>query len=140
MLKRHVLAVALMVAVATTCAHAQTIIDGSEERPASEFSLYVEKNPARYAGDYHFGESEGESTLTLKVKGTAVTGTLTYGVWDERKKGWKSKKLTFKGKIAGGMLIAGPWYGVFVQRGDARGLMFYAAPSDYVSGSFGYRM
>ena len=132
--------VVMLAMLASEGATAQTFIDGEDEIPASALTLDVESSPSRYAGEYHFGFSEGESTLKITVKGGSVTGTLTYGEWDERTNGWKSRTLTFKGRIVGGMLVADKWYGVFVRHGKTRGLVFHEAPSDHVDRSFGYRM
>jgi hypothetical protein len=54
----------------------------ADEADAGEFEAGGPTPPSAYAGEYHFGDSEGESTLTLSVQGNAVTGTLGYADWE----------------------------------------------------------
>lgn len=131
-----------IVALLTACsvAGAQAIIDGEDEEVAAgDFTIDLATTPAAYAGRYHFGFSEGESDLVLTVRKGKVTGALSYGVWDTKANNWKSKTLRFTGTIDGNMLIAGSWKGLFVRRGDRRGLLLIASPYRDVAMNFGYR-
>lgn len=130
----------LLLLVLPLAARAQTFTDAMEEFSATVFALDVAASPSEYAGRYHFGESEWESELTLTVRGRSVTGVLTFGEWSEKQQTWKTKKLRFTGTIDGNMLVAGAWKGIFVRRGDRRGLLFMAAPDPHVAKEFGYRM
>ena len=113
-------------------ASSQTILMGEDEIPVAAFQLDIASKPAEYAGDYHFGFSEGESNLHLVVKGTSVTGELSYGVFND-KGGWDERKVKLKGgKIVGNMLIADGWSGVFVRYKENRGVIFFKAPTDMI--------
>lgn len=122
-------------------ASAQTFTDRHEEGiPASELTLDLESLPQAYAGTYHFGDSEWESTLKLTVRGSGVTGVLTYSVWNNAANNWKQKTIRFTGTITANLLIAKDWKGVFVRRGDRRGLLLIEAGRDQNVREFGYRM
>jgi hypothetical protein len=133
------LAAVLLAFAAAVPSTAQSIIDGFEDVDASAFTLDVASSASRYAGRYHFGESEGESDLVITVTKSGVKGELRYSDWDRKGKKWKSKKLTFAGTIVGNMLIAGPWNGIFVRKGDQHGLILFGAPTDLVRRNYGYR-
>src|SRR5688500_16378348 len=64
----------------TSFSTAQTIGDADTDVEASQLTLNLESKPTSYIGEYKFGFSEGESELTLTVRGSSVSGELLYGV------------------------------------------------------------
>ncbi|HST62352.1 MAG TPA: hypothetical protein VLK84_26855 [Longimicrobium sp.] len=109
------------------------LIRGFEEVAETEFTIDLEEAWS-YAARYHFGESEGESNLSLEVDGDRVTGTLDYGeVQDDT--AWVIKQVRFEGRIEGAMLIAPGWSGVFVRWKDERGLVLFRTPSPFIQGT-----
>ena len=131
----------LPIALVALCslAHAQAITDGEGEIGPEEMTINLEAKPTLYTGEYHFGFSEGESSLTLAVKGSSVSGIFSYGVFDEKSSQFKPKRHRFQGKIVGAMLVAPGWQGVFVKGRDRKGLVFFEAPTEYAKMQFGYR-
>jgi hypothetical protein len=115
-------------------------IDGGlEEASASEFVADTAKTPSAYAGDYHFGESEGESTLTLTVKGNTVTGVLEYADWVNKR--WVGRQLRLDGgRIDGSMLVAPGWSGVFVRYEGQPGLVILRAPTNLLRVELGVKL
>jgi hypothetical protein len=105
---------------------------------ASEF-VADEMSPPAYAGMYHFGDSEGESTLTLTVQGNTLAGTLQYSVWENET--WVGKEVRLDdGRIAGARLIAPEWDGVFVRFRGQPGLVILRAPTDRLGVEFGNKL
>lgn len=114
-----------------------------DEIPVTSFQLDIARKPIEYAGDYHFGFSEGESNLHLNVKGASVTGELSYGVFNERRNRFDERTIKLKGgRIIGNMLVADGWYGIFVRYKENRGLILFKAPTDMIGlgTEFGYRV
>jgi hypothetical protein len=104
---------------------------GVEVAPG-EFVADLADNPSEYAGRYHFGDSEGESTLTLEVQGSAVSGALGYADWENET--WVGKELRLDGgRISGARLTAPEWSGVFVRYQGKPGLVILRAP-EVISG------
>lgn len=112
------------------------LIDGHEEVPAAEFVPDEANAPSAYAGDYHFGDSEGESTLSLTVQGNSVTGRLAYAVWENET--WVAQEVRLEGgAIEGATLTAPGWSGVFVRYQGQPGLVILRAPTDVLQVEFG---
>jgi hypothetical protein len=112
------------------------LIDGHEEVPAGEFVPDEANSPSAYAGDYHFGDSEGESTLSLTVQGNAVSGRLAYGVF--KNEAWVAQEVRLEGgSIEGATLTAPGWSGVFVRYQGQPGLVILRAPTDVFGVEFG---
>lgn len=111
----------------------QVLVDGNEERvPAGELVVDTADTPAAYAGDYHFGDSEWESTLSLEVRGNAVTGTLKYAVFQNET--WVAREMRLAGAaISGATLTARGWSGVFARYGGKPGLVILRSPSDRIT-------
>jgi hypothetical protein len=133
------LPLALVALCSIARAQAPAITDGEGEISPDEMTINLEAKPTLYAGEYHFGFSEGESSLTLAVKGSSVSGIFSYGVFDEKSSQFKPKRHRFQGKIVGAMLVAPGWQGVFVKGRDRKGLVFFQAPTEYAHMQFGFR-
>ncbi len=135
-----VFAVAAALALAPRPGLAQAmVVAGVEEVPAGEFELYLEDRPAGYAGEYHFGDSEEESTLELTVAGDRVTGVLTYATFENDN--WVPREVRLTGgRIVGAMLVAPEWSGVFVRLGRQRGLILFRNPTDWIRTEFGAKL
>lgn len=138
---RFILVVVVTLALCPMLVFGQTIMMEEEEVPVASFKIDVASPPAKYSGHYHFGFSEGESDLHLLVKGTSVSGTLTYDVYNEGKSDFDHRKVVLKGgHIIGNMLVADGWYGIFAQYRDRRGLILFKAPTNMIGLEFGYRV
>lgn len=108
------------------------------EADAGEFEAGGPNPPLAYAGEYHFGDSEGESTLTLSVQGNAVTGTLGYADWENET--WVPKEVRFdSGRIERGKLTAPGWSGIFASYRGQPGLIILRAPTERLQIEFGER-
>lgn len=119
-------------------ARGRLVGSGSEEVAAGGFVADVASTPSTYAGEYHFGDSEGESGLALKVQGSVVTGTLVYADWE--KDTWVPKEVRFEGgRIEGVRLTAPGWKGVFVRYNGSPGLLILEAPTDMLGVEFGFK-
>lgn len=109
------------------------------EADAGEFKADGANPPLAYAGEYHFGDSEGESTLTLSVQGNAVTGTLGYADWENET--WVGKEVRFdSGRIEHGKLTAPGWSGIFASYRGQPGLIILRAPTERLQIEFGERV
>lgn len=98
-----------------------------EEVAPGEFVADLADSSSEYAGEYHFGDSEWESTLTLEVQGSAVSGALGYADWENDT--WVGKELRLDGgRISGARLTAPGWSGVFVRYQGRPGLVILRAP------------
>jgi hypothetical protein len=106
---------------------------------AGEFVPDEAGTPSAYAGQYHFGGSEWESTLTLSVQGSTVTGVLGYAEWENET--WVGKEVRFGGgTIAGASLSAPGWMGVFVRYQGQPGLVILRGPTEQLGGEFGTKL
>lgn len=109
------------------------LIDGEDLDPR-EFTADSASDPSVFAGEYHFGDSEWESTLTLTVEGDAVTGELGYADPGEGSTPWIPRRTPLDGgKIRGAMLAAPGWEGVFVRHRGRRGIVILRAPTDRIA-------
>jgi hypothetical protein len=114
------------------------LLPTAEEVAAGEFVADTASSPSAYAGDYRFGDSEGESTLSLTVRGNAVTGGLGYASWENET--WVGKEVRLDGgTIVGSTLTAPGWSGVFVRFRGRPGLVILKAP-DILSVEFGEKL
>lgn len=138
-LKTLALAAALAVFAARPVNAQQPIlVSGYQEVPSGEFELDLDR-PSAYTGDYHFGDSEGESTLRLTVTGDRVSGRLTYSVYRNRR--FEPREVPLRnGRIVGAMLVGPEWSGVFVRRGRQKGLVLFRAPVDFIRVEFGAKL
>jgi|GEM_PF-4941694 hypothetical protein len=103
-----------------------------------EFEAGGANPPSAYAGEYHFGDSEGESTLTLSVRGNAVTGILGYADWENED--WVPKEVRLdSGRIERGKLTAPGWSGIFVSHQGQPGLIIIRSPAEFLQVEFGER-
>lgn len=110
-----------------------------DETDVSEFEVSEANPPSAYAGDYDFGDSEGESTLTLSMRGNAVTGTLGYADWENER--WVPKEVRLdSGRIERGKLTAPGWSGIFVSYQGQPGLIILRAPTHLMEVEFGERV
>ena len=109
----------------------QTILvsgGSGEEVAAGEFVPDLVESPSAYAGGYHFGDSEWESTLELSVQGDSVSGVLGYADWENET--WVGKELRLQGgRIDGARLVAPGWSGIFVRYEGRPGLVILRAPA-----------
>lgn len=111
---------------------------GEGEVPASEFVADVNR-PSAYAGSYHFGDSERESTLTITVQGEAVTGTLEYGGWENER--WVTEVERLEGGTVEGARLSAPgWKGVFVRYRGKPGLVILRGPGPLDRAEFGGKL
>ena len=67
----------LFLLLSTACFGQKTYL-GIDPVPALRVAPWVAKSPAAYVGSYHFGFSECESTLVLRVNHGGVTATKQY--------------------------------------------------------------
>jgi hypothetical protein len=133
------LAAALALLAARPGAAQQPIlVSGYQEVPSEEFELNLDR-PSAYAGEYHFGDSEGESTLHLTVTGDRVSGRLTYAVWQNERFEPRAVPLR-EGRIVGAMLLAPEWSGVFVRLGRQKGLILFRNPTNFIRAEFGAKL
>lgn len=56
---------------------------GGQEIDASDLTDWIPKNKTDYTGDYHFGESEGESDFHLFFAEDVIIGQIINAYWDE---------------------------------------------------------
>jgi hypothetical protein len=111
----------------------------AEEADAGEFEAGGAEPPLGYAGEYHFGDSESESTLTLSVQGNAVTGNFGYADWENER--WVPKEVRFdSGRIERGKLTAPGWSGIFASYRGQPGLIILRAPTERLQIEFGERI
>lgn len=85
--------------------------------PADEFKLYVdESTPINYLGTYHFGEGEGEWSLTIKTDGKKVLASYSYTPYDAKKDRWlPNVNIPIKNvKITGFIFQADGFLGTFM--------------------------
>lgn len=54
----------------------------------SDVSKWLPKITVEYSGVYHFGDSEGESTLTLFYSGTEIVAQIKSGTWNSNATDW----------------------------------------------------
>jgi len=64
-------------------------IIGGEDIDASKVKSWLPKFELEYAGSYHFGFSESESTLHLFYSGDLLIGQIQAGAWEEGTGIWK---------------------------------------------------
>jgi hypothetical protein len=103
---------------------------------AAEFAPNVASTPSVYGGEYHFGDSEWESELTLTVEGNTVTGELGYADWENET--WVGKEVRFEGgTITGASFSAPGWKGVFVLYEGEPGVIILRAPTDRIGIQYG---
>lgn len=124
-----------------TAAQRKILIDhvDVDSASASEFTTDPASNPSAYAGAYHFGDSEWESTLTLTVNGDAVSGRLGYADWEHET--WVGKEVRFGGgRITGSSLVAPGWKAVFVLWNGQPGIVILRAPTDQLGVQYGERL
>lgn len=113
------------------------VVDHGDTDPG-EYEAGGANPPSAYAGEYHFGDSEGESTLTLSVQGNAVTGTLGYADWENED--WVPKEVRFdNGRIERGKLTAPGWSGIFASYQGQPGLIILRSPAKLLQVEFGNR-
>lgn len=106
---------------------------------AGEFVPSQASTPSAYGGEYHFGDSEWESTLTLSVQGNEVSGVLGYADWENES--WVGKEVRFDGgRIAGASFSAPGWKGVFVRYQGQPGIVILRAPTDRLSVQYGEKL
>jgi hypothetical protein len=124
-----------------TAARRQILIDhlDADSASASEFTTDPANNPSAYAGEYHFGDSEWESTLTLTVHGDAVSGRLGYADWEHET--WVGKEVRLDGgRIADATLVAPGWKAVFVLWNGQPGIVILRAPTRQLGIQYGERL
>jgi len=103
---------------------------------AAEFTPNVASTPSAYGGEYHFGDSEWESELTLTVEGNTITGELGYAEWENET--WAGKEVRFGGgTITGASFTAPGWKGVFVLYNGEPGVIILRAPTDRIGIQYG---
>lgn len=133
--------VLLVLASAPAAAQQPILVGAGEEVPSGEFALDLRTGPSAYAGDYHFGDSESESTLTLTIRGGSVTGRLSYSTWDDAKGTFVGDEVRLEGgRIVGAVLMAPGWSGVFVRYSGRPGLVIFRAPDDVLKTEFGRKL
>jgi hypothetical protein len=64
---------------------------GAMEIEDSAVRPWIPKFEIEYAGIYHFGESESESTLRIFYSGTLIIGQIQSGYWEKETGIWKGK-------------------------------------------------
>ena len=106
---------------------------------AGELVPHEATTPSAHGGEYHFGDSEWESTLTLSVQGNEVTGVLGYADWENET--WVGKRVRFDGgKIIGASFSAPGWKGVFVRYQGRPGIVILRAATDRLSVQYGEKL
>lgn len=92
--------------------------DGSYtgEALSSDYFIAVESDPQSYEGEYEFGDSEWEWTLTIKVVSGKTTAKYRYGRWDKKFENWRTITRTVKAASIDHFLFKGLGFnGVFVR-------------------------
>ncbi len=101
-------------------------------------NITIDYQPAyfMYSGNYHFGFSESESNLEIKVKGKSISSVFSYGEWNSKINGWNKKIIVLKNvKIIGNIFLAEGWCGIFVNykrtndNSYSKGLLLYCSTS-----------
>lgn len=132
----------------TNLSYSQDIIysaDGENEHNISNFRIDLQESLSSYVGNYHFGFSENESDLEIKISGKRISAEFSYQDYDEKTNNWIYKYIKLKNvKIIGNMLLADNWYGIFVtevsdENKTYKGMIIYKS-SHGISNEFGYKM